>query len=248
MTRQLKLFTLASAFCVPTVASNGLAEERSAREILQRAIDSAGGDRALATLESPMMWMERGTSHGMGESVPFVAQYAAKWPGWYRQEVEHQFTLTTSAENAWVSVGADSKLLEGAQRKELLTQARMIWAERLFPLKANVYTLSVIDGIQVDGRPTNGIMARHADGRDMKFFFDKQTNLIAKIETTAISPQHGPDPVLSEAYYSHHKTFGGVRMPSKRRVYYDGKLFLEAETVDYKVAATLDPSHFAAPE
>ena len=92
------------------------------------------------------------------------------------------------------------------------------------------------------------INASHLDQRDMKIFFDKETYLIAKTETMVISPQHGPDPVLSEAYYTDHKSFSGVTMPSKVRLFYNKKLFVEAETIDYKMAATLDPQHFEKPK
>ena len=124
----------------------------------------------------------------------------------------------------------------------------MAWAERLFPLTDNAYELSKIDGIEVNGRETVGIKASHADGRDIKLFFDKDTYLIAKLETTVITPEHGTKPVSSEAIFTDHRHFGGVRMPSKYKLYYDKKLFVEAETIDYKVFATLNPKHFDEPE
>ena len=94
----------------------------------------------------------------------------------------------------------------------------------MFPLTGEAYELSTIDGIDVDGRATVGIQASHADGRDIRFFFDSETYLITKIETMVISPQHGPDPVLSETIFMDHRSFGGVRMPSKARVFRDHEL------------------------
>ena len=190
-----------------------------------------------------MMWMERGTYYGEGEGVPFVAQYAAKWPDWYRQEIENAFAITVSGKKAWVSSAAGVQKLAGAELEERLKQVRLAWAERLFPLTDEAYTLSTIDGIEVNGRPTVGIKASHADGGDSRFYFDKETYLIAKIEAMVISPQHGPDPVLREAFYTGRTSYG----PSKFKLIYDKKLFVEGETVDYKVGATLDPQHFEEP-
>ena len=249
MMRKLMLFTLTMAIGVTAFTSKGLAEdEEEAKKIVQRAIKAVGGERRLAILKSPMMWMERGTFYGMGEGLPYVAQYAAKWPDWFRQEIENAFTITVSNDKAWMSSAAGVRKLTGAQLEERLKQVRAAWAERLFPLLDKTYKLRTIDGIEVDGRPTVGIKASHADGRDIKFFFDKETYLIAKIETMVISPQHGPEPVLSETFYSDHKSFGGVTMPSKYKLKYNQKLFVEGETIDYKVAATLDPEHFEEPE
>ena len=129
-----------------------------------------------------------------------------------------------------------------------MTQARVAWAERLFPLANEPYKLSKIAGVEIDGKSTVGFNASHPDGRDIKFYFDAKTFLIAKIETEVISPQLGSEPVLSESFYSEHKSYGGIIMPSKLTLKYDKRFFVEGTTIDYKMAATLDPEHFVAPE
>lgn len=98
------------------------------------------------------------------------------------------------------SAGGVQKL-DGRQLEEMLKQIRLAWTERLFPLTDKAYRLSKIDGVEINGRPTVGIKAIHADGRDIEFFFAQETYLIAKIETMVISPRHGPEPVLREAIY-----------------------------------------------
>ena len=79
---------------VLVVASHARSDDREAREILQRAIGAVGGERTLDRLKAPMMWMETGTFYGMGDAVPYVAQYAAAWPDWHRLEIEGAFTVT----------------------------------------------------------------------------------------------------------------------------------------------------------
>ena len=51
------------------------------------------------------------------------------------------------------------------------------------------------------------------------------------METMVITPEHGPKPVLSEAFFTNHRHFGGVRMPSKLKLKYNKKLYVEAETL-----------------
>ena len=224
------------------------AEEPGPKLILQQAIEAVGGTARLAVLQAPMMWMERGTFYGMGSGIPFVRQYAARWPDWYRQEVENAFVITVSGNKAWVSSDSGVQLLAGDRWKEQLLQVRAAWAERLFPLTSADYVLSKIEGIPVAGRATVGFRASHPSHRDIKFYFDAETYLIAKIETMVVSPQSGPDPVPSEAYYADHQSFSGVKMPAKFKLFYGGKLFVEGEVVDYKMGATLDPQQFQAPE
>ena len=50
--------------------------------------------------------------------------------------------------------------------------------------------------------------------------------------------------VRSETFYRDHKSFGGVKLPSKYKILYDGELFIEGETTAIKVHATIDPAWF----
>ncbi len=243
--RKLMSYTLALVVLVPTFSSASLAEDKQAKVTLERALKAVGGLRRLGTLKRPMLWMDRGTYYGEGNGIPFIAQYAAKWPNWYRREIEGFGVFTASGKKAWESRNTQAaQELAGARLAERLKQVRMAWASYLFPLAEKAYTLTTIDGIEVNGRPTVGIKASHADGGDFKFYFDKETYLLAKTECMVVSPQHGTDPVLREVFYSGRSSYG----PSKYKIKLAGKLFIEGQTIDRKVAATLDPAHFEAPK
>lgn len=248
MMRTLMVSTLTFGIGFWTFTDAGRAEELEAQEILQGAIRAAGGEQAFDRLKAPMMWMEQGTYYGMGEGIAYIGQYSSKWPNWYRQEIENAFTITVSGDAAWVTTPGGVEKLSGEQLEDQLKQARMAWAERLFPLTDDAYELTPIDGINVSGRPTVGIQATHADGGEIKLYFDQEHYRLVKSEAMVLSPEYGPDPVLSEAVYSNHRSFGGVVMPAKFTIHRDGKLFVEGETIDSKVYATLDPAHFQEPE
>ena len=220
-----------------------------ARRTLDRAIKAAGGQRALNRLKGPMMRMDRGKLYSMGEPIPFIAQYATKWPDWYRQEIEGVYALTVSGDRAWVTGrGGFLQKLGGEQLEEQLHQVRGAWTGQLFPLTQKSYKLAPVKGVQVNDKATVGIRARREKGRDIKFFFDKKTYLLVKVETEIVSPQYGPKPVLSETYFSEHRSVGGARLPAKAKVYHGKKLVAESELVDYKMGATLDPEQFKLPE
>jgi hypothetical protein len=245
-TQSLLILTLV---VVPVFTSVGRAADDDAKAILSLAMKAAGGEPSLGRLKAQTMWMERGTYYGEGDKrTPFIAQYSSKWPDWYRREIEGVSTFTASGDKAWASKADKVQKFEGDRLKDAQHQVRAAWATRLFPLTGKDYTLGTIDGIDVDGKPTLGIKASHTGGPDIKFYFDKNTYLLAKMETLAIIPEHGSSPVLSEAYYTDYKGFGGGMMPSKFKLYRDKKLFADGETVDYKVFATLDPKLFEAPK
>ena len=218
------------------------------RQILNRALAAAGGARAAARLKSPMMWMERGTLYRPGKPpVSFVAQYAADWPHWYRREVEHGSVFTLNADRAWTAQGADTSILTGSQLEAAIRRGHLAWAERLFPLTDASYTLTRIEGGTSEEKNTVGIEATHREGHTTQLFFDADTYRLAKIATRVVSKPHGATPVLSEALFSRHRSYSGVTMPAMVKLYYDGQLFLEAHTIDYKLGATLDPRQFAPP-
>ena len=234
--------------CAASPAPHAAEKDAAAEETVRLAIKAAGGQRALARMKGPTMWMDRGTFYGMGEAVPFVGQYATKWPDWYRQEIEGAYTMTVNGEQAWRSDSNGVQKLAGEQLKEQLGQVRAAWSQRLFPLTEKAWRLDSIAGVEVAGHVTIGIRASHPKCRHLRFYFDKQSYLLLKLETEVVSPAHGPDPVASESYFSGHKSFGGGKVPSKLRLFYDKKLIVESETVDYKLGATLDPQHFVVPE
>ena len=246
MMRKLMLSALVLVIGVPAFAS-GRPEDGDAREILQRALNAAGGERALARLKGPMLWMVKGMFYGMGEGQPFIAQYATKWPNWYREEIEGAFVITASGDKVWVSSANGVRVLEGDLLKERLGQIKARWAMMLFPLTDKAYKFSKIDGIEVDGRMTVGLKASHPDHRDVKFFFDKESYRIAKVETMMVVPEHGSKPVLAEEFCEAHGSFVGG-LPSKIKLIVNKKLYVEAETVAVKVAATVDPGFFKVPE
>ena len=74
---------------------------------IRKALTSAGGEKRFKTIKAPTMWMETGTYYGMGQGVPFVAQYATYWPKrWYRQLTEGQFALGVAGDEVTLFNGA----------------------------------------------------------------------------------------------------------------------------------------------
>jgi hypothetical protein len=246
MIRNLMLSAAFFVLVVPAFATE-LPDDVDARKILQRALNAAGGERALARLKGPTLWMEKGMFYGMGEGQPFVAQYATKWPNWYREEIEGAFVITANDDSVWVSSANGVRVLEGDLLKERLGQIKVNWAMMLFPLTDRAYKLSKIDGIEVDGRATVGLKVSHSDHRDVKFYFDKTSYRIVKCETTMIVPEHGTEPVLAEWFCEAHGSFIGG-LPSKVKLIVNKKLYVETETVAVKVAATVDPGFFKVPK
>ena len=236
---------------ITAVSSTITAQEKDqvAEEIFRKAITAAGGEGQLNTIKAPTMWMETGTYYGMGEGVPFVAQYASYWPKrWYRQWIEGQFAMGVAGDQLTLFTDgvADGRKLSGATAEGAMHRMRVAWAQLLYPLVEDEYSLSNVPGVDVEGRPTVGIQAVDKSDSEIKLYFDKSTFMLTKIEAMVVASEMDGKLVKSETFFTDHKSFGGVKLPGKYRILYDGKLMVEGETVAIKTHATIDPAWFGA--
>lgn len=215
------------------------------KEILANAIKATGGK--FGGLRGPLLWMTHGVQHESGSPEPFVAQYASRWPDWFRWELEGKYTVTVNQSQAWITMPQGVTLLSGEDLTETLQLVRLIWAGRLFPLQDETqYQLEAIPGVRVDSATTIGLGVKHTDGHEFQLYFDPDSYLLSKLSArTGVYGGAANDTM--EFYFSAHRSFAGARMPAKVRVVYGGKLVTEAEVVVSKAGATLDPDFFKVP-
>jgi hypothetical protein len=243
MTKYISLVALA----VMSTLSIANAKDPIAEDNFRKAIKAAGGESRFSAIKAPTMWMETGTYHGMGEGVPFVAQYATYWPKrWRRQLIEGRFAIGIAGDQVTLFEGGEveGRKLSGPTREAALHQARISWAQMLYPLIEDEYALSNIPGVDVEGEPTVGVKAVHESGSEVMLYFDTHTFLLIKIEASVTAPEMDGKRVKSETFFSDHKSFGGVNLPGKYKIFYDGKLFVEGEITAIKTHATIDPTWF----
>jgi hypothetical protein len=247
MVTAMKQFILLIVITAIAATSNAQEKDRVAAENFSKAITAAGGEGQLNTIKAPTMWMETGTYYGMGEGVPFVAQYASYWPQrWYRQWIEGQFALGVAGDQLTLFTdGVDNGTkLSGSRAEGALHRIRVAWAQLLYPLIDDKYSLTSVAGVDVEGKPTVGVKAVHKSGSETMLYFDKSTFLLTKTEAMVAAPEMDGKLVKSETFFTDHKSFGGVKLPSKYKILYDGKLMVEGETEAIKTHATIDPAWF----
>ena len=245
----MKNYILLIVITVTSATSTAQEKDWVAEENFRRAITAAGGEGQLNTIKAPTMWMETGTYYGMGEGVPFIAQYASYWPKrWYRQLIEGQFAMGVAGDQLTLFTDgvADGRTLSGTTADAALHRIRVAWAQLLYPLVEDEYSLSNIPGVDVEGKPTVGLRAVDRSGSEVMLYFDKSTFLLRKIEAMVAAPEMDGKLVKSETFFTDHNSFGGVKLPVKYKILYDDKLMVEGETVAIKTHATIDPAWFGA--
>ncbi len=124
--------------------------------------------------------------------------------------------------------------------------SHLLTASKLVPLRGKGYELSIVGEAKVNDKPAIGIRIAKEGQRNVTFYFDKKTSLIAKMEHRTIDPMSEQE-ITEERIITEYQKIDGVPQPKKVLINRDGKKFLEAEVVEMKSYEKLDDSEFKLP-
>ena len=113
-------------------------------------------------------------------------------------------------------------------------------------LKDNAYKLAPLGEAKVEDRPTVGVKVSHEGRRDVHLFFDREKGLLLKV-AFEVQPLEGGKKARVEYYYSGHKDVEGLKWPTKKVVFMDGKTFTQGEVTEFKFVDKFDDGEFAKP-
>jgi hypothetical protein len=217
-----------------------------ARALLDKAIKAAGGEEKLAKYKA-MTWKATGTYYGMGAGLPYTATYAVQHPGQFRMAIEGVFTIVFDGDKGWVQAGGST---EEMNKDQLAARKEDNYASSLttlVPLKDKAFTLTPLPEVKVDDRPAVGLKITREGHREVRLYFDKQTNLLVKSQMRVKAEEMGGKEVNQEAYYSDHKDISGLKVPTKVVVKREGELYVDGESSDVKLLEKLDNKVFDKP-
>jgi hypothetical protein len=222
------------------------ADDKEARQILDRAIKAHGGAAAL-TRAAQIKRTDRGTQVVLARQVPFTSEVIRSLPDKWRLTVETggaKIIQVLNGNKGWSSDGGPAvALLEGAVN-ELRNEAYIAWLATLVPLTKPGYTLSSLPESKVSGEPAVGIKAVRKGDRDVRLYFLKRNGLLARIDVrTRVAGLE----VDKEYQFSQYKEFDGVRLPTRHIELLNGKKFAEYTISDVTFPTKLDPKTFEKP-
>lgn len=238
------LFSLIVSFVmVPFVRAD---DQADALALVKKSLVAMGGEEKVAKFKA-QSWKEKGTYYGMGDGLPFTGNYTAQWPHQFRMEIEGVFTIVINKDKGWVKTQDAVNELPAEQLKHQHEELYGGWVSSLLPLKDKSFTLSPVGEVKIDSRDAIGIRVSSKDHQDVNLYFDKQTNLLIKMEHNVHADELGGKEVLQETFLADYGEADGVKVPMKATLKRDGKLFVEAEMSAIKAEGTLDDSVFAKP-
>jgi hypothetical protein len=217
-----------------------------ARAIVDKAIKAMGGEEKLAKFKTHT-WSAKGTYYGMGDGVPFTANYAVSFPDKFRFEVEGFMIVVLNGDKGWRQMMGETHELDkedsANQKVELYTGK----VASLLPLADKAFTLALLGESKVEGKPAVGVKVTHKDRPEVKLYFDKENGLLVKSEIKTKAAEEGNKEVNQESIYGNYQQVDGAWLAGKVTILRDGKKFVEAENSNWKTAEKLDDKVFSKP-
>ena len=217
-----------------------------ARQIVERSIKAVGGAEVLKKHEAAT-YREKGTYYGMGDGLPYTANYAVQWPDKFRMEIEGIFTIGLDGNKGWMKMGDMVQDMTKEQVDQHVDAHRAGWIASLLPLKDKAFTLSLVGDSKVDDRPAVTVKVTRKDYPEVNLSFDAKTGLLAKAEFRTKAAEQGFQEVNQEVFYQNYKAHDGAQVPTKIIIKRDGKLYIDSEVLEMNAVGKLDAKTFARP-
>ena len=221
----------------------------AARAVVVRAVAATGGAANLAALTAGT-WKTSATVNGN----PSRAEFAGELPGQFRLDgsrvvdgVRVKTSRIIDGDKGWVVEGAKTRPMTPAE----LAGGKASFAHKqaaatLTPLLDPAYSLTSAGPGLVAGKPVAVVTAAKPGQPPLTLAFDAATGLLVQSATTDADPKTGADRRV-EAQYSAHRDFGGVKLAGRTKTFHDGKLFIDAELVEFTAVKTHPAGTFAPP-
>jgi hypothetical protein len=249
MFRSLATFSIVGILALGTAAR---AADDTPKDVIIKAIKAHGGEDVLEKNKA-------GTSKGKGKitlpmvgEVDFTQESAHMLPDKFKESIElsimgQNISIVTlvNGEKASLIVNGKAMDLPDVVKQALKGAGHGIKVGRLVPLiKEKHYELSLIGEEKVEGKPTIGIRVTAKDQKDINLYFDKESNLLTKVETRSIDPNTQKEINEERIILEYKKNKDGIQVPKKLLVKHDGEKFLEIEMSEVELHEKLDESEF----
>lgn len=225
-----------------------LSRTDAGRELLAQAVEAHGG-------EAGYQRTRIGTVKGVGlqslaHDVPFTWEETFHLPDRLKRVLRmptHQTALTQLAANGKYRVFDGPQEVSSTPLEEVndLVESTPDILGRLVMAMRRKTEITLIDEIEVQGRPAAGIEVDQGAAGKVQLYFDRQSHRVVKMTRHQKLPEAGT--VWVELFPWEYQVVDGVAIPYKMRIYREGQLSFDMTVKEVKFVERLDDSVFAGP-
>jgi hypothetical protein len=154
-----------------------------------------------------------------------------------------------NGDKGWISVDGNVMDLDDDQMKEAKDSMHVERVTSLFGIKADKeMKLAALGETKVGDKAVVGVAVTKKGQRDVKLYFDKATNMLAKAEYRAVDPISKEEVTQEKLFGGYKELVPGFKSATNFTVKNDGKLFMELEITEIRPVDRHDDSTFAKPK
>jgi hypothetical protein len=226
----------------------------SAEEIIDRAIEAAGGAEAIGKFGA-VTYKVRGTLEG----DPCTGEEAIQWPNKRRSSYEITrkggkvtMVIVGDGRTHWEKTNGTLRELDPAESLDLRKGLFHEYLTTLLPIRDRKLGLTAEPPITVDRRPAVGvrvtISSDLADPPPLRLHFDAESHLLVRYEGFPnVQVGRSGRTYRSEHFYRDYKDVQGVKVPTRLVVRHNGKVAADWELFDIRLEPKLGDDLFAKP-
>jgi hypothetical protein len=244
------IVALVWAFAPIASAADSANDDKSAREIVRRAIEAQGGEEQVAKFLKPWRAQVKGTAGP--QTITGEILHAGDQRGRISTTISLaglpvKVVVVQNDDGVWRSIAGVTTEVKGKELEEMLDGGyRSRKVRFLLPiLKEPGYELSLLPDAEVSDRPASGIRVKNKGHRDVDLYFDKENGRLVKTESRILGPDKKQ--IVLEQVFSNYRDFDGVLLASKFTKYENGKLRSVEEFADITFVDAIDPKELAKP-
>jgi hypothetical protein len=241
------LAAVAAVVCSGVAASVRADDRGAAVAVIERAIKAHGGEEALARSRI-LSRTGAGNMSLSGKTVAFTEDTVWSLPDRIRMTLDIEkgarVTLVINGDKGWQASGGAVLEMGKERLDEVREEINVSWLATLTPLLKEPYTLTPLPDRTVEGSPAAGVKVSVKGQPDASLYFDKRTNLLAKIDRRA----RESGLTFNKTYlFSDYQDVDGVKLPAREVQLLEGKKFIERTSAAYKLLSRTDDATFAKP-
>ncbi|HEY7330507.1 MAG TPA: hypothetical protein VH592_22900 [Gemmataceae bacterium] len=236
-------------FLIPVRAD----EDAQIREVVEKAIKAHGGPDNLTKFKASAA-KQKGKYHGMGAPLDYTSDASLQLPDRFRIEVRFKagdqdftFIQIIAGNKGWRKLGDNTEELDKDMIDEAKESMNSSNISHLICLKHKEYKLSPLGEVKVGDRPAIGVRVEHKGYRDVSLFFDKEKDLLLKMETRGKDVMQGGQEFTSTTFYDDYKKVEGMMVAHRVTIERDGKPYVDSEVTEVTLSEKLDDSVFEKP-
>jgi hypothetical protein len=225
--------------------------DSDARALVRRVIRAKGGEARLRRL-SAATWQVAAIDHTQSRKVEYTASVASA-PGRTRIYVRGERrgtpfarTLVLDGDRGWLDTDGTRADLAAAALAEERERLHANELATLVSLLDRDNRLSLLEEKRVGEHLAVGLRVERDGRREVRLYFDKETDLLLAVESTVHDPATGRD-VTQEVRYSDVRTVDGIKQAMKFAVRWNHHKVAEGTCSDYKFLEKLPETLFTKP-